>query len=91
MSSATWCCLAACSLLLLSPARIAAVQSSKVLVLLEDTSLKTTHSSYFGALSSRGYHLKFAAANAADLKIKDWDTYLYDKIILFASNTAGQC
>lgn len=84
-----WRCAAALSLLLLVPGHFAANQGSKVLVLLEDTSLKSTHSAYFGSLSSRGYQLTYSAANAAGLKIKDWDTYLYDKIIVFASSTSG--
>ena len=89
MSSTVWRCLAACSLLLSVPAAIAAGQGSKVLVVLENTALKSTHSSYFSALSSRGYQLTYAAADGPDLKIKDWDTYLYEKIIVFASSTSG--
>ena len=89
MSSTAWRCLAACSLLLSVPAIIASSQGSKVLVILENTALKSTHSSYFSALSSRGYQLTYAAANAPDLKIKDWDNYLYEQIIVFASSTSG--
>ncbi|KAL3159401.1 hypothetical protein ABBQ38_009831 [Trebouxia sp. C0009 RCD-2024] len=58
----------------------------RVLALLDDTAFKSTHSVFFNSLSSRGYHITYSAATAPDLAIKDWDVYLYDKIIIFATD-----
>ena len=60
-----------------------------MLALLDDTAIKSTHSIFFNSLTSRGYQITYSAANAPELAIKDWDIYLYDKIIVFASNTPG--
>ena len=83
-------CLAVCSLLLLFPGLEAAAQGRRVLALLDDTALKSSHSLFFSSLTSQGYQITYSAANAPGLSIKDWDVYLYDKIIVFASSTTGK-
>ncbi len=82
-------CLAVCCALLLFQASEAVGQGKRVLVLLDDTALKSTHSLFFSSLTARGYQLTYSAANAPDLSIKDWDNYLFDKVIVFASSTSG--
>ena len=82
-------CLAFCCALLLFQASEAVGQGKRVIVLLDDTALKSTHSLFFSSLTARGYQLTYSAANAPDLSIKDWDNYLYDKVIVFASSTSG--
>ena len=82
--------LAVCCAILLLGGSQAIPQGRRVLALLEDLNLKSTHSIFFGSLTSQGYQITYSVANAADLSIKDWDVYLYDKIIVFASGTAGK-
>lgn len=81
-------CLAFCSALLLFQASEAVGQGKRVLVLLDDTALKSTHSLFFNSLTARGYQLTYSPANAPDLSIKDWDNYLYDSVIVLASSTS---
>ena len=89
MSRSYRCYLATCCALLLIRNTEAIGQGKRVLALLDDTALKSTHSLFFNSLSSRGYQVTYSAANAPDLAIKDWDVYLYDRIIVFASNILG--
>ena len=89
MSRLSCYCLATCCVLLLFHGTKAIGQGKRVLALLDDTALKNTHSLFFNSLSSRGYQITYSAANAPGLAIKDWDVYLYDKIIVFASNIPG--
>ena len=89
MSSVARHCLAVCCLLLLARVGATASEGPRVLVLLEEKALKSSHSLFFDALTSRGYQLSYSAATAPTLKIKDWDTYLYEKVIVFASGVTG--
>ena len=89
MSRLSWCCLATCCVLLLVRSTEAIGQGKRVLALLDDTAFKSTHSLFFNSLSSRGYQITYSAVTAPDLAIKDWDVYLYDKIIIFASDMPG--
>lgn len=89
MSGPLFRCLAAFSVLLLFTGSEAIGQRRRVLVLLDDTAVKSTHSLFFSSLTDRGYQITYSAANAQDLTIKDWDNYLYDKVIVFASSTSG--
>lgn len=89
MSRLSWYCLATCCVLLLVRGTEAIGQGRRVLALLDDTAFKSTHSVFFNSLSSRGYHITYSAATAPDLAIKDWDVYLYDKIIIFATDMPG--
>ena len=89
MSSSFRCCLAVCCAVVLFWTSEAIGQGKRVLALLDDTAIKSTHSTFFNSLTSRGYQITYSAANSPELAIKDWDVYLYDKIIVFASNTPG--
>ncbi|GAB4821924.1 hypothetical protein N2152v2_008970 [Parachlorella kessleri] len=61
-----------------------AAASQRVLVLLESLDLQQSHSEFFGGLSSRGYQLDFKQVSDKMLQLRDWDTWLYDKVIIFA-------
>ncbi len=89
MSRSSHCFLAACCVLLLFCGSDAAGQGKRVLALLDDTAVKSTHTLFFESLTARGYQVTYSAANAPDLSIKDWDNYLYDKVIVFAASTSG--
>lgn len=59
----------------------------KILVLLEDIVIKSTHSLYFKALQSRGYELDFKLADDKNIALEKYGKYLYDGLILFAPTT----
>ncbi|KAJ8770696.1 hypothetical protein K2173_021343 [Erythroxylum novogranatense] len=56
----------------------------RVLVLLDDLSLKTSHSIFFNSLKSRGFDLDFKLADDHNLALQRYGQYLYDGLILFA-------
>lgn len=56
----------------------------KTLVLLENVSMKETHSVFFGDLKSRGYQLIFKMADDSNLALSKYGEYLYDSLIIFA-------
>ena len=84
MSSFRWLLL-----LLVSTAVCTHAFSDSVLVLVDDPFIRHTHSLYFGDLASRGYSLTFRAAGDKKLQLRDWDQWMYDKIIIFAPTAAG--
>jgi len=58
--------------------------SGRVLVLLENLTVKETHSIYFKTLTSAGYELTFKVADDAALTLKKYGEYLYDHLVIFA-------
>lgn len=75
---------AALLLLAVGCASAAAVAGSqKVLVLLESLDLKLSHSDFFGGLAARGYELDFRKISDKKLQLKEWDNWVYDKLIIF--------
>ena len=66
---------------------IAAEASShgkKTLVLLENLSIRESHSVFFNDLKSRGYQLTFKMADDSNLALSKYGEYLYDNLIIFA-------
>jgi oligosaccharyltransferase complex subunit beta len=59
-------------------------QAQKLLVLLEDMRLKASHSQFFEPLAA-GWTLDFKLASDSSLALTEWDTYLYDALIIFGS------
>lgn len=76
-------------LLLLSTVLPCQASSQKVLVLLDDLKTRSTHSLYFNDLISKGCEISFKSASDKKLQLKDWDEWLYDKIVLFAPTATG--
>ncbi|KAG6548466.1 hypothetical protein Mapa_009954 [Marchantia paleacea] len=62
----------------------------RVLVLLDDLALKSSHSIFFKSLTSRGYDLDFKLADDSKLALQRYGEYLYDALILFAPSVEGQ-
>ena len=81
---------AAVALSAFSGARGVALPETEVLVLLEDLSLRGTHSVFFGDLRKQGLNLHFRSAEDKSLKLRDWDDWLYGKLIIFASAVPGE-
>ncbi|MBA0601653.1 hypothetical protein Gorai_004825, partial [Gossypium raimondii] len=55
----------------------------RVLVLLDDFAIKSSHSLYFNALKSRGFDLEFKLADDPKIALQRYGQYLYDALILF--------
>ena len=56
----------------------------KTLVLLENLSIKHSHSVFFSDLASRGYQLVYKLADESNLALSKYGVYLYDHLIIFA-------
>ncbi|XVF17825.1 hypothetical protein REPUB_Repub10bG0158000 [Reevesia pubescens] len=59
----------------------------RVLVLLDEISLKSSHSIFFNSLKSRGFNLEFKLADDPSLSLQRYSQYLYDALILFSTST----
>eukprot|EP01018_Ginkgo_biloba_P031921 Gb_28463 [translate_table: standard] len=56
----------------------------RLLVLLDDLAIKSSHSIFFKSLTDRGYELDFKLAHDPKLALQRYGQYLYDGLILFA-------
>ncbi|CAI9758385.1 unnamed protein product [Fraxinus pennsylvanica] len=59
----------------------------RILVLLDDLALKSSHSIFFTSLQSRGFDLDFKLADDPSIAVKRYGQYLYDGLILFSPST----
>ena len=80
MASVTLAILLLSSIYLTSGSR----NGPKTLVLLENLSIKETHSLFFSDLASRGYQLIFKLADDQTLTLAKYGEFLYDNLIIFA-------
>ncbi|XP_078433063.1 dolichyl-diphosphooligosaccharide-protein glycosyltransferase 48kDa subunit family protein [Wolffia australiana] len=58
--------------------------SRRLLVLVDDLAIRSSHSIYFRSLESRGYNLQFQLADDPKLALKRYGQYLYDGLVLFS-------
>lgn len=68
---------------------IADGQGKRLLVLLDNYSIRETHSTFFKSLRDRGFQLTYKAADDSDLALSKYNEYLYDHVILFCPNVVG--
>ncbi|KAI3945379.1 hypothetical protein MKW92_029586 [Papaver armeniacum] len=59
----------------------------KILVLVDDLGIKSSHSIFFKSLQTRGFELDFKLADDPKLTLKRYGTYLYDGLVLFSPST----
>ncbi|KAL9245993.1 hypothetical protein vseg_019582 [Gypsophila vaccaria] len=59
-------------------------KSRQILVVLDDISLKSSHSLFFSSLSSRGYSLDFKLSDDRTIALHRYGSYLYDGLVLFS-------
>ncbi|XP_073296383.1 dolichyl-diphosphooligosaccharide--protein glycosyltransferase 48 kDa subunit-like [Primulina huaijiensis] len=59
----------------------------RILVLLEDLSLKSSHSLFFSSLQSRGYDVDFKLSGDPTIAVKRYGQYLYDGLIIFSPSS----
>jgi len=70
--------------LLASVLLLVSTESKKTLVLLENLSIKDTHSVFFQDLKARGFSLTYKLADDPSLALSKYGEYLYDNLIIFA-------
>ncbi|KAK6136822.1 hypothetical protein DH2020_029417 [Rehmannia glutinosa] len=56
----------------------------RVLVLLDDFAIKSSHSLFFNSLETRGFDLDFKLADDPKLALQRYGKYMYDAVILFS-------
>ncbi|XP_043713103.1 dolichyl-diphosphooligosaccharide--protein glycosyltransferase 48 kDa subunit-like [Telopea speciosissima] len=56
----------------------------RILVLLDDFAIKSSHSIFFKSLQTRGFELDFKLADDPKLSLQRYGQYLYDGLILFS-------
>lgn len=56
----------------------------RVLVLVDDLAITSSHSVFFASLKSRGFDLDFKLADDPKLALKRYGQYLYDGLVLFS-------
>ncbi|XP_022012664.2 dolichyl-diphosphooligosaccharide--protein glycosyltransferase 48 kDa subunit [Helianthus annuus] len=59
----------------------------RILVLLDDLALKSSHSIFFNSLQSRGFELDFKLSDDPKIALQRYGQYLYDGLILFSPTT----
>lgn len=59
----------------------------RILVLLDDLSIKSSHSLFFSSLISRGFDLDFKLADDPAIAVKRYGQYIYDGLILLSPST----
>uniref|UniRef100_A0A383W075 Dolichyl-diphosphooligosaccharide--protein glycosyltransferase 48 kDa subunit n=1 Tax=Tetradesmus obliquus TaxID=3088 RepID=A0A383W075_TETOB len=65
-----------------------AAENKRVLALIGTSSIKDSHSQFFSSLKEAGFSVDIKSAKDKDLKLKDFDTFLYDSLIVFAPKAA---
>ncbi|XP_047071389.1 dolichyl-diphosphooligosaccharide--protein glycosyltransferase 48 kDa subunit isoform X2 [Lolium rigidum] len=65
----------------------AAPRGRKLLVLVDDLAVRSSHSAFFGSLQARGLDLEFRLADDPKLSLHRYGQYLYDGLVLFAPST----
>jgi hypothetical protein len=63
----------------------------RLLVLLDDLAVRSSHSAFFGSLQARGFDLDFRLADDPKLSLHRYGQYLYDGLVLFAPSTPRNC
>lgn len=62
----------------------------RVLVLVDDFAIRSSHSLFFNSLSSRGFNLEFRLADDPKLALQRYGQYLYDGLILFSPSAQSE-
>lgn len=58
----------------------------RLLVLVDDLAVRSSHSVFFKSLQTRGFDLDFKLADDPKLSLQRYGQYLYDGLIVFSSS-----
>jgi hypothetical protein len=64
----------------------ASANEGRVLVLLDSLSMQETHRKFLQIINERGYNTTVATIDAKSLAFKDWDEWLFDKLVILGGN-----
>lgn len=76
-------------LLLLLALVCTCTSAANVLVLYDDPLIRSTHSKYLDGLQSQGHTVTIRSVTDSSIKLKDWDDWRYEKLIIFAPSATG--
>eukprot|EP00878_Enallax_costatus_P006352 GHUV01006660.1.p1 GENE.GHUV01006660.1~~GHUV01006660.1.p1 ORF type:complete len:262 (+),score=62.04 GHUV01006660.1:98-883(+) len=74
---------------LLAAAIPATLAQNNVLVLIGSSSVKDTHSQFFDDLRAASFNVDIKSVKDKSLKLKEYDTFLYDSLVLFAPKASN--
>ena len=63
--------------------------AANVLVLYDDPLIRSTHSKYLSELQSQGHTVTIKSVTDSSIKLKDWDDWRYEKLVIFAPSATG--
>ena len=63
--------------------------AAHVLVLYDDPLIRSTHSKFLDGLQSQGHTVTIKSVTDSSIKLKDWDDWRYEKLIIFAPSATG--
>ncbi len=78
--------LSLCLLAMSTPVAFAA--TDKVLVLLDNLNMQQTHSKFLQNLNSKNLDVTYATPDTKTIKLKDWDDWLFDKLVILGGKTS---
>lgn len=67
----------------------AAASRGRALVLIEDLARSSQFDQYLESVKRLGYEVERRSAADKDLRLRNWDDWLYDKLIILASGVQG--
>lgn len=67
----------------------ATAHKNRVLVLVDNTKIKQTHSIFLKSLEERGYQVTIKRAEDQNLELIKYGEHLYDQLVLFAPSVQG--
>ena len=67
-----------------------AAAEKRVLVLYGQSSIKETHGQFLKGLEAKGLSVDVKSVKDSSLKLKDYDTWLYDALVLFAPKATSE-
>lgn len=74
--------------LLLASASADKPSKGKVLVLLDSLEMQGTHSKFLAMLEQKGYDSTVVSVDAKTVKLKEWDRWLFDKLVILGGKTS---
>lgn len=68
-----------------------ALAHKKVLVIVGSSSIKDTHSQFLDEFRAASVDVDIKSVKDTDLRLKDFDTFLYDSLVLLAPKASSEC
>jgi hypothetical protein len=68
---------------------VSAASTGRVLVVLQDVNAKGDYSIFLDSLKSLGFDLDIKSSKDSSIKLKSYDTYQYEHLVLFTPKAEG--